>query len=184
MDLASELGLRTGLAPIFGQAMHFDGGGYGVGILSAYPFIKTKSYALPSQSDREPRMALEAQIILKTGDTIRFVSTHLDSTRDEEDKVRQAKKLNELFAGDNKLSILAGDLNARPESKTMDILYEKWTKSFSKDVPTAPSVNPRAKIDYILFRPVNKFRVLETKVLEEEVASDHRPVLSILELLD
>lgn len=184
MDLASELGLRTGLAPLFGQAMPFDGGGYGVGILSAYPFIKTRSYALPSHQDREPRMALEAHVVLNTGDTVRFVSTHLDNTRDEKDKVRQANKLNELFARDDRLSILAGDLNARPESNTMSILFEEWTKSFSENIPTAPAINPRSKIDYILFRPAKRWRVLETKVIDEEVASDHRPVLSILEVMD
>ena len=184
MDLATELGQRTGLVSLFGQAMFFDGGGYGVGILSAYPFIKTRSYALPSQHDREPRTALEAQIILNTIDTIRFVSSHLDNTRDEADKVRQAKKLNELFADDNILSILAGDLNARPESETIKILFNEWKPSFADFTPTAPSINPRAKIDYILFRPANRWRVLETRVIDEEVASDHRPVLSVLELLD
>jgi len=82
-----------------------------------------------------------------------------------------------------KPSILAGDLNARPESNTMSILFEEWTKSSSKNEPTAPAINPRSKIDYLLFRQVNRWRVLETRVIDDQVASDHRPVLSILKLL-
>ncbi len=183
MDLATELGLRTGLAPIFGQAMPYDGGGYGEGVLSARAFLSTQNHALSARRGKEPRSALEVNVILVSGDTIRFIGTHLDHTKDETDRINQANQLNQLLTKDNRPSILAGDLNARPESKTMEILYEKWTKSFTEDIPTAPSVNPKAKIDYILFRPANRWRVLETRVIDEKMASDHRPVLSVLELL-
>ena len=183
MDLATELGLRTGLAPLFGQAMPYDGGGYGEGILSRYSFLSTHNYGLSAQEGKEPRSALEIIVLLDSGDTIRFIGTHLDHTRDETDRINQANGLNNIFTKDDKPSILAGDLNARPESKTMSILFEEWEKSSSDDEPTAPAINPRSKIDYILFRPVNRWRVLETKVIDDQVASDHRPVLSILELL-
>ena len=55
--------------------------------------------------------------------------------------------------------------------------------SFSENIPTVPAISPKSKIDSILFRPAKRWRVLETSVIVEEVASDHRPVLSILELL-
>ena len=183
MDLATELGLRTGLAPLFGQAMPYDGGGYGEGILSKYSFLSTKNHALSAQEGKEPRAALEANVVLKSGDTIRFIGTHLDHTKEETDRITQAGELNKLFAKDNRPSILAGDLNARPESKTMSILFKEWKKSFSENTPTAPAARPRAKIDYILFRPAYRWKVLETYVVDERVASDHRPVLSVLELL-
>lgn len=183
IDLATELGQRTGLAPLFGQAMPYDGGGYGEGVLSRYSFLSTRNHGLAAQNGKEPRAALEVNIVLKSGDTIRFIGTHLDHTRKETDRINQAKQLNRIFTKDNRPSILAGDLNARPESKTMGILFKEWTKSFPENIPTAPSINPRSKIDYILFRPANRWRVLETIVIDEQVASDHRPVLSVLELL-
>lgn len=183
MDLATELGIRTGLAPLFGQAMPYDGGGYGEGILSRYSFLSTKNHALSAQEGKEPRAALEVNVLLKSQDTIRFIGTHLDHTKEETDRITQAYALNRLFAKDKKPSILAGDLNARPGSKTMRILFEEWKRSSSEDEPTAPAVRPRAKIDYILFRPAHRWRVLETRVINEQVASDHRPVLSVLELL-
>lgn len=183
MDLAAALGLRTGLAPLFGQAMPYDGGGYGEGILSKYSFLSTKNHPLSAQEGKEPRAALEAHVALPSGDTIRFIGTHLDHTREETDRIIQAGELNEFFAKDEKPSILAGDLNARPESKTMGILLKEWEKSFSENTPTAPAAKPRAKIDYILFRPDHRWKVLENQVIDERVASDHRPVLSVLELL-
>lgn len=183
IDLATELGYRTGLAPIFGQAMPYDGGGYGEGVLSKYSFLATQNHPLPAQEGKEPRAALEVMVRLKSGDTIRFVGTHLDHTRDHTDRVNQAKKINEVFSKNDVPTILAGDLNAKPESEVMNIFYEQWTKSFSEDIPTIPSSNPKAKIDYILFKPANRWRVLETQVIDEKVASDHCPVLSVLELL-
>jgi endonuclease/exonuclease/phosphatase family metal-dependent hydrolase len=182
MDLATELGYRTGLAPLFGKAMSFSGGAYGVGILSAFPFHTTQCFALPGQPDREPRVALEAKIILGKGDTIRFVSTHLDSNRDEKDRKQQGLKLNELFGQDDIISIIAGDLNATPTSETMKILNSKWSQSFKEKIPTSPSSNPRVKIDYVLFRPINRWKVVETRVINDKIGSDHCPVLSVLEL--
>ena len=183
MDLVTELGKRTKLAPLFGKAMPFSGGEYGEGVLSKYSFLTTQNHALKAQVGKEPRAALEINVLLKSGDRIRFVGTHLDHTKDETDRINQAKQLNDFFTKDEIPTILAGDLNARPESETMAILFKVWKQSFSENIPTAPAINPSAKIDYILFRPANRWRVIETRVIAEEVASDHRPVLTVLELL-
>ncbi len=184
MNILSELGIRTGLIPLFGQAMPFNDGFYGVGILSRLPAWKTQNHQLPASIGREPRTALEALFVLPSGDTIRFVSTHLDNVDENTDRMDQGRALNQLFAIDEIPTILAGDLNAKPNSETMKILLKEWGKSFSKDIPTAPSKNPKSKIDYILFRKEKKWEVVDTKVLEEEIASDHRPVLRILKLLN
>jgi endonuclease/exonuclease/phosphatase family metal-dependent hydrolase len=184
MDLAMELGQRTGLIPLFGKAMSFSGGEYGEAILSRYTFRSSQNHALGFQEGREPRSALEVNVELLSGDIVRFIGTHLDHTREESDRISQATKLNSLFTKDDIPSILAGDLNARPESRTMEILLKEWTKSSSDNNPTSPSANPRAKIDYILYRPAHRWSVVETRVIDEEVGSDHCPFLSVLELLD
>ena len=46
-DLATELGWRTKMAPLFGRAMKYDGGEYGEGVLSKYSFIATRNVATP-----------------------------------------------------------------------------------------------------------------------------------------
>ncbi len=182
MDLATELGVRTGLAPLFGKAMYFDGGAYGEGVLSRYSFLSTQNHVLFHEPDKEPRAALETNVVLGSGDTIRFVGTHLDHTKDEINRINQAKQLVQLFSQDERPTILAGDLNARPDSDPMKILFQAFFRSFAADTPTFPATDPRIKIDYVLFHPAHRWKVLETKVLDEKVASDHCPVLVVLEL--
>ncbi len=184
-DLVTELGQRTKMSPVFGKAMSYDGGEYGEGALSKYSFLSTQNHPLPAREDKEPRSAIEVNVKIKSGDVIRFIGTHLDHTRDATDRNNQAQQLNELFTKDDIPTILAGDLNSRPESEAMKLLFEHWTPSDSKFEPTIPSDGPpRAKIDYVLYRPANKWRVLETKVICNDKATDHCVMLSVLELLE
>ena len=116
------------------------------------------------------------------GPALLFVSTHLDHTREENERLRQAARLNELFAKDHEGPvILAGDLNAVPQSKPMQNLFGLWTDAAAANPqPTISSEKPRSRIDYVLFRPQSGWRVIETRVLDEPVASDHRPLLAVL----
>ena len=183
MDLVSELGLRTRLNPLFGRAMFYDGGEYGEGILSRYSFLSSRNHLLPAGEGREPRTALEVQVQLPGGDTITFVGTHLDHTENEADRLAQATQLNALFAGGDRPMILCGDLNAQPESATMTELFSKWTVSDPDFSPTIPTKKPVMKIDYVLFKPAHRWKVIETRVICDTIASDHCAQLSVLELL-
>ena len=51
----------------------------------------------------------------------------------------------------------------------------------SQDFFTYPSKKPGKQIDFIFYRPTDAWRVVETKVLNEPVASDHCPILAVLE---
>ena len=182
-DLVSELGIRTKMAPLFARAMLYDGGEYGEGILSKYTFLTTKNHPLPYTEGKEPRAAAEVNVIIQSGDTIRFIGTHLDHERDDHNRFIQARELNRILTNDDRPAILVGDLNETPDQRGMQLLFEKWERSFKEDVPTFPSDKPIKKIDYVLFRPARRWRVLEKRVVDEQVASDHRPVLVVLELL-
>ena len=182
-DLVTELGIRTGLSPLFARAMPYDGGEYGEGVLSRYTFLTTKNHPLPYTEGKEPRAAAEVNVVIKSGDTIRFIGTHLDHEGDDYNRFIQAQELNRVLTQDEVPSILVGDLNETPENRGMQLLFQQWQRSFKEDTPTFPSDAPIKKIDYVLFRPANRWRVLETKVIDERVASDHRPVLVVLELM-
>ena len=94
-----------------------------------------------------------------------------------------AKVINELV---NKYptrpAILAGDLNATPESKTLREFESIWTRANEKPMATVPVNQPTKQIDFILYRPEDRWKVVEVKVLDEAVASDHRAIFAILEL--
>ena len=182
MDLMTELGHLTGLSPLFGRAMYYDDGEYGEGILSRYSFVQTKRNLLPYSENHEPRAALEVLIKLPSGDTIRFVGTHLDHTEDPLDRINQCAEINKIYAKNDYPSILAGDLNATPNSKEINLLKTIWTISDKHSKATFPSSKPDRKVDYIMYRPKNQWKVIEHKTIQDEIASDHCAVFAILEL--
>ena len=180
-DLATELGWRTKMAPLFGIAMPFDGGGYGEGILSKMPIVASKNVPLPHSPGNEPRAALQVLLEMESGDTISFIGTHLEHQQKSTDRINQVNKINTVFADGKYPAILAGDLNATPESEPIMILKKYWIDSFGdKPEPTYSSNNPQKKIDYIMFRPAEKWEVIENRVICDTVASDHCAVLSVL----
>ena len=185
MDLTTELAIRTGMAPLFGKAMDYDGGEYGEGVLSKHSFLQTQNIALPYSEGNEPRAALKTTTILPWGDTICFIGTHLDHLEDDGDRVKQAQAINKRMTDKTRPCLLAGDLNDTPNSQTINILEEVWESSYNKShpKPTYPSVNPSRKIDYVMFYPKNKWRVLKTEVIQDSIASDHCAYLVTLELL-
>ncbi|MDT8303594.1 MAG: endonuclease/exonuclease/phosphatase family protein [Sedimentisphaerales bacterium] len=184
LDLTAELSQRTGMQGIFGKAMDYAGGGYGEAVLTRCPVIYTKNNPLPHTPEAEPRATLEIQIELPTKERIVFVGTHLDHQRDQNNRMQQAGRIKELYLDNDFPIILAGDLNAPPGSDPINLLCEQWSYAAQDDPqPTIPSVNPRRKIDYIMYKPKDRWKVIEVRVIDEKVASDHCPVFAVLELL-
>lgn len=184
-DLVTELGWRAKLAPLFARAMPYDGGEYGEGVLSRYSFLTTRNVPLPFSPGNEPRAALEIITILPSGDTIAFIGTHLDHLKDDTDRIQQAKEINRVFSNNRYPTILAGDLNGEPGSAPITILEKMWTPSYNRENPefTFPSDKPIKKIDYVMYYPKDRWRVLEKEVIADPIASDHCAYLVTLELL-
>lgn len=185
-DLVTELGWRAKMAPIYARAMHYDDGEYGEGVLSKHTFLQTRNVPLPYLPGDEPRAALEITTVLPSKDTISFIGTHLDHLALDTNKIMQAQEINKVFSKNKYPTILAGDLNAVPNSKTMNILERFWTASYDKNNPksTYSSENPTHKIDYIMFYPKHRWTVLKREVICDTIASDHCAYLVTLQLLD
>lgn len=184
-DLVTELGWRTKMSPIFARAMYYDGGEYGEGVLSKYSFLSTRNVALPYIEGQEPRAAIEVIAELPTKDTIAFIGTHF-AHEGNPGRELQAKKINTVFSKNKYPTILAGDLNAVPGSGPINTLEKVWQTTYDKDnpEPTIPSDNPKIKLDYVMFYPKNKWKVLDKKVIADTYVSDHCVYLVTLELLD
>jgi endonuclease/exonuclease/phosphatase family metal-dependent hydrolase len=182
---AEVLGELTSMHAAFGKALPFQGGGYGLGLLSREPFQDLVTYHLPSSADRENRAALAAVIQPSPlHPPLTFVTTHLDHTRDDTDRRQQVLRLNEIFAQpDSPQTILMGDLNATPESAALGPIWAQWLDAAGVDgAPTIPVDNPTRRIDYILLRPGGRWRSLNCWVLDERMASDHLPVIADIEV--
>ncbi len=179
VDQTAELRRLTGLHGRFGKQIDYEGGGYGQAILSRFPIADLKIYRLPGVPEREQRMALEARIDID-GRMVSFVSTHLHH-QSEAFREQQAAKLNELFGAGDHAVILAGDFNATGDSMPLTVLARQWEVVGSgAPLATFPSAEPVKQIDFVLFRR-GQFRVIDVKVLNEPVASDHRPVLAVIQ---
>jgi endonuclease/exonuclease/phosphatase family metal-dependent hydrolase len=172
VDQAAELGKLTGMHARFGKAMDYSGGEYGEAILSRQEPTKTEVHALPHGPGREPRAAIAVTLEARGGlPELVFIGTHL-CHQSTDDRVAQAKTINAAYPVDAKMvAILAGDLNARTASPPMREFGKQWIDTMPK----------RNKIDYVLVRPNDPWRVIEAKVIPEPVASDHDPVFVVLE---
>ncbi len=187
-----ELEKLTGYYGVFGKAIDFDGGEYGQAVLSRWPIKHSLVHKLPNEqqsngSMREQRIVLEATIPSQLG-TIRFFSTHLDHSK-EDLRHEQARAvvgfLDTVSLEESKAiaTVLAGDLNATPKSRTLTSFEQRWQidpQSPSEVIATYPSESPKTRIDYVLVDRAGRLVVESIEVLSEPVASDHRPVLGTL----
>lgn len=74
-------------------------------------------------------------------------------------------------------ALLAGDFNSTPGSAVMRHLARTWKiTGKGADHLTFPSYGPEREIDYVLLRPAGPFHLLRQWLLDEPVASDHRPL--------
>ncbi len=181
-DLPTELGIRTKMASLFARAMYYDGGEYGEAVLSKFTFIGSERLELPHLPSSEPRAALVARVKTKKGNTIQFVGTHLDHLRDETDKVMQAKAIVAQLGGTDIPTLLVGDLNAEPDSNTISIISEKFSKPEHPNAwkGTFPATGPNICIDHIMYNQPEKWQVLHYEILCENYASDHCIVIATL----
>ncbi|HSK13402.1 MAG TPA: endonuclease/exonuclease/phosphatase family protein [Phnomibacter sp.] len=181
IDIMQELGRLTGMYYYFGKAMNYDGGGYGEGLLCRWPILNIATLQLPTDPalSSEPRSAIEATVLINGKRPFKFIATHLDHLDDEKDRMLQTKFLAERYKEEKMPFILAGDMNALPDSKPMEQLLSIADIPRHDDLqPTWPSKKPTLKIDYILFSKNGGWRSLRFKVLNEDHISDHRPVMA------
>lgn len=183
VDQAAELAKRMGMKAEFAKAIDLQGGAYGLAVLSRFPLKDVKIHKLPGKEKQEARIVMQVTVEPGGFPAFTLLNTHLQHD-DGETREKQVGKIDELFGKAEGTLILTGDLNAAPDSAPIKALAKTWsfaTEPGGKGLLTIPSNVPKQQIDYVLYWPSGRFKVVETKVIEEKVASDHRPVLAVLE---
>ena len=179
--LAQELGMEYR----FGKTENFFGGEYGIALLSRFPINQTFIHNLPFAEGEELRIALEAWVdvpdIYGRTNTLSFVSTHLDHLANTT-RVDQVQAIVDALSPRNHPVIVAGDLNATPLQDPMTLLQSSGYEYLdTQDLLTFPAMIPIKKIDYIMVRTEElPLASLPVRVVDEQVASDHRPVVARL----
>jgi endonuclease/exonuclease/phosphatase family metal-dependent hydrolase len=195
VDQPAELARLTGMNVVFGRNIEYDGGGYGTAVLTKVPIrshesIKLKSFYPPTAANPEQRGVQVLELGEEDGLRLWFLCTHLDYRPPDDERMASAKTINDLMAKRrDELAILAGDLNAMPDSRVIAELAKRWKIVGAKRNGTAPLMTfpadkPDRWIDYVMVRPAEKWKIVEVRALEEPIASDHRPLLAVLQETD
>jgi len=168
VDVLKTIAEKCGMNYFYGASIPYQGGKYGIGILSNEIPLKTAFFSLPGTEEKRGLLMAEFKDYI-------FFCSHFSLT--EADRVASVQLINKEVEALHKRVFLAGDLNATPESEAIESLSEHWTNLTGKQ-PTFPSSGPKKCIDFIWGINLSDFiyNITKQEVVPEKIASDHCPV--------
>lgn len=168
VDVLDKLARETLMYPTYGAAINYQGGKYGIGILSKEKPLKVEKISLPGREESRVLLIVEFEKYV-------LCNTHFSLT--PEDQLSSVTIIEEAVKGINKPLILAGDMNSTPDSPTQSAMSKKFTILSNKKQLTFPSDKPKECIDYIYGYGKNTtYSVTDGFVIEKQLASDHLPI--------
>lgn len=171
-----EIVAKSGYIPYFAAAINFDGGKYGIGLLCRQEPMAVKRLELPGREERRVLMVAEfPQFIV--------ANTHLSLT--PADALASGPVIVDEAKSASKPFIIVGDWNSHPSSPVLAALKEAgFSLASNSNQPTFPAKNPQECIDYIaIYIPeLQGVKVVSTDVINEQITSDHRPVVATFEI--
>lgn len=188
VDQVAELTRLTGYSGAFGKTLDYQGGDYGIAILSRWPISNDTLIHLPVEPPQhrsgvsyEPRGALRVSIDAPGG-TLRVLNTHIDASREDTYRLQEARTLLSIAGAlrDSGYTVLVGgDLNSEPQSAVIALFAPAgWNDGFRAcgkgSGLSYPADVPVKRIDYLMM--AGGTHCTSATVLNTE-ASDHRPVL-------
>jgi len=198
VDQPAELARRTGLHAVFGSSLNFQGGEYGIAVLSRWPVAAHAVVHLPvappqerSGGSMEPRTALHVQVTTPSG-PLYVLNTHLDPSGDDHWRRQEADSVlayARRLAAAGATVLVGGDFNSTPESAVQQRLRDGglrdlWLACGQGEGLTYPAADPVKRIDYLYALDPERDPALGATGCERaEVllsqASDHRAVLFV-----
>lgn len=164
-----ELGKQTGMHATYAPAIDYDGGKYGIGILSKKQPLHVYRYALPGREEARALLVVEFKKYV-------YACMHLSLT--EEDRIASLPIIREATSGFDKPVFIAGDWNDTPDSPFIQEMQKDFRILSPTDQLTCPADEPKACIDYIAVKKDCKPKhfAFFSYVAPASVESDHRPV--------
>jgi endonuclease/exonuclease/phosphatase family metal-dependent hydrolase/predicted phosphodiesterase len=164
----AELAAETMMHPVYGPAIDFQGGKYGVGILSKEKPTGVRQIPLPGREEKRTLLIVEFKNYI-------LACTHFSLTA--ADRLASVDIVNQAVKDATKPLFLAGDINAEASSEVQDALTRNFITLNDPRQNTIPTVNPNRCIDYIyMYRNSREASVIRRQVIPETVASDHLPL--------
>jgi endonuclease/exonuclease/phosphatase family metal-dependent hydrolase len=145
-------------------------------------FLNTHLDYRPPEEERMASAKTINELIEKHGDTPAIIAGDFNATP-ESAPIAEFRKEWKIAGEDDLKGGRAKAEDGRPESAKppLDKLGTS-RQAAGRAIPilTFPAETPDRWIDYVMFRPADKWEVVEVRVLNEGVASDHRPLLAVL----
>jgi len=183
-DEIADLAKMTGMTYAFAHNLDYQGGQYGVAILSRFPIgaIDHRKYENRLEAERRGMIRVEVKI---GGKTINFVTTHLDYQHNDGRLFETEQMLKFLQEVKGPL-IIVGDFNDEPSGVAYNLMRasfdDAWLASGTKGPGLSyPADKPAKRIDYIFTRHTDRVRAKKAWVVNSP-ASDHVPVVAELEI--
>ncbi len=176
LDMLGWLSRRLGMTCVFGPTA---GPYWGNAILSRYPIISSETVELPPRDLFLPRGITSAVVDIGGGQRLRVIATHFHHVpADSQVRLIQAPVLVGYWAGRG-MTVLAGDLNAEPDSAEIAVLRQAGLVDSGRNSNTLTFIStaPYQRIDYVWLSP--DLRALEYYV-PVTTASDHLPVVTVV----
>ena len=173
VDIADTLAILCKMHAYYSTAIEYDGGKYGVAILSRKKAIATYRAALPGREEKRT-------ILIAEYPELTFACTHL--SLNEEDRMASLEIIDSIAKECKKPFIIAGDLNDNPQSPFIKELSRNWKIIAPNEEPTFPADKPSVTIDYIAAKKEcgREIKAVDSRVFEEPTASDHRPIATTI----
>jgi len=183
-DEIAELAKLTAMNYAFAHNLDYQGGQYGVAILSRFPIKEIDHRKYENRREAERRGMLRVEIEF-AGRTINFVTTHLDY-QFEDGRVFETEQMLKFLEGVKGPLIVVGDFNDEPEGDAYRLMRQQfedaWIVAKLKEPGLSyPADKPVKRIDYIFTRSSDRLRVKRPKIVTT-LASDHLPVVADIQI--
>ena len=184
VDQIEELARLTGMHYAFAPNLAYQGGWYGVAVLSRFPILASEHARFQHMREAERRGYLRVEVSVG-GRAVSFVTTHLDYQHDD-NRLYETRQLLEALPRTDAPLIVAGDFNEEPAGASYKLMLSRFADAWAagaggSDGLTYPADKPRKRIDYIFHAPRERTSARRARVVES-LASDHRALVAEIEL--
>ncbi|MBO4945157.1 MAG: metallophosphoesterase [Muribaculaceae bacterium] len=169
-NILAEIAGYTAMHHVYGAAIKYDGGKYGIGVLSKEKPLRHIVIPLPGREESRALLFVEFERYI-------FACTHMSLT--EADRVASLDIINDIAAGSNKPFFIAGDMNSHPDEPFIRNFVKDFTILSDTEGFSFPADKPVELLDYIAVdsRFAKDVTVKSKSIINQPVASDHRPIV-------
>ena len=189
VDEMKELARLTGMDYAFAHNLDYQGGQYGVAVLSRFPILAIDHRRYANTRERERRGFIRVEVEVN-GRRLHFVTTHLDYQH-ADGRLFETRQLLDALSDVRGPLIVTGDFNEEPTGKVYGLMggagfLDGWIRAGGPGTApdsgglTYPADKPKKRIDYVFYRGLAETGGGDedaAAAVPDTIASDHRPVV-------